>query len=129
MGQGADAQAEFTLDVADLIHWVRNSKPGWRVRLREVYRPVEMQAIYVERGASSTMHSNHLSSRAMDLILDIDEVWQPQTEAYAELGFQWERMSLFNRWGGRWSDGNHFERRLHIRTEPDLPAPDTEVTA
>ena len=32
------------------------------------------------------------------------------TEAHAELGKYWESLSPKNRWGGRYSDGNHYER-------------------
>lgn len=127
MGHLADHQAKFTEHVADLILWVSNSKPGWRVRLREVQRRPEMQQIYLDMGRSWTPNSWHLKSLAVDLMLDINGEWQAASEPYAELGYQWEKMSLFNRWGGRWADGNHFERRTFIRSEPDLVEP--EVTA
>lgn len=123
----SDHQAEFTKDIAELILWVPRYKLGWRLRLKEVHRPIEMQTLYVERGSSKTMNSNHLESRAADLILDINGQWQAASEPYTDIGIQWEMMSMFNRWGGRWGDGNHFERRTFLRNEPDLKY--TEVTA
>ena len=116
----SDHQAVFTIDIARLVLWVDGSVPGYRVRFREVYRPQEMQQLYVDTGRSWTTNSQHSKSLAADLVLDIDGVYQRDTEAYTPLGVKWESLSSHNRWGGRFSDGNHFERRIEPRHEPSL---------
>lgn len=118
----SDHQAAFTSDLAKLIMIVY-AMPGYRVRLREVWRTKEQQKLYVEQGKSWTMKSLHLRGLAADLVLDIDGVYQRSTKAYAPLGFEWEKLSENNRWGGRFGDGNHFERRTEARSEPDLVEP------
>ena len=116
----SDHQAAFTKDLARLILWVDSELPGHRVRLREVWRPPEMQEIYIETGRSWTRNSQHLVGMAADLVLDINGIYQTDSIAYTPLGIEWERISHSNRWGGRFGDGNHFERRTELRTDPDL---------
>ena len=110
----SDHQALFTSDTAQLIEYA-NSLPGCRVRLREVSRPSILQKLYIKLGKSWTMNSWHMDSLAVDMILDINGQWQSDTESYRKLGIFWESLSSYNRWGGRFSDGNHFERRTFIR--------------
>ena len=74
-------------------------------------------------GAASSMHKLRL---ARDLILDKlgddgEFDYQTKTSAYRKLGELWESMDPANRWGGRYNDGNHFERLRDgwdNRTEP-----------
>lgn len=117
----SDHQAAFTADAARLIMYA-NAQPGHRVRLREVTRPGLLQRLYVKLGKSWTMNSWHLESLAFDLLLDIYGKWQKETEAYRVLGVFWEDLSAYNRWGGRFEDGNHFERRTILREDPPLEA-------
>jgi len=111
----SDHQAIFTRDISLLVLWAAEQR-DWRVRFREVYRPTEMQRIYVERGLSWTMNSYHHKSLAADLVLDIGGVYQTDSNVYRPLGVEWERMSTHNVWGGRFSDGNHFERHREPRS-------------
>ena len=99
-----------------------NRQHGCRVRLREVTRPTMLQKLYVKLGLSWTKDSWHLESLAMDLILDINGQWQSDSEAYRPLGIYWESLSPYNRWGGRFGDGNHFERRTFISELSSLEA-------
>jgi hypothetical protein len=117
----SDHQGHFTADAARLIMYA-NSLPGHRVRLREVTRPDLLQRLYVKLGKSWKLNSWHLESLALDLLLDIYGAWQKDTPAYLVLGVFWEDLSPYNRWGGRFGDGNHFERRTILREEPKLEA-------
>lgn len=117
----SDHQAYFTADAARLIMFA-NSQPGFRVRLREVTRPDLLQRLYVKLGKSWTQASWHLESLALDLLLDIDRQYQRDSETYRILGVFWEALSPYNRWGGRFGDGNHFERRTILRDEAELEA-------
>lgn len=117
----SDHQALFTADVSWLILFA-NKQAGWRVRLREVTRPPLLQQLYVKLGKSWTKGGWHPKSLAVDLLLDIDGQWQQGSEAYRALGVYWESLSPYNRWGGRFGDGNHFERRTILREEPELLA-------
>ncbi len=49
---------------------------------------------------------------AIDMSLFINDKYQRKTAAYKPLGDYWESLDPLNRWGGRFDDGNHFERNL-----------------
>jgi len=122
----SDRQAIFTANVAKLISWI-NSQPGHRCRIREATRPLSMQLlnvhgftvnshnenIYLEPSPiiSKTMKSKHLESLAVDLIIDINGVYQDDYKSYIEAGKFWESLHPENvsgavSWG--W-DGQHFQ--------------------
>lgn len=84
-----------------------------------------MQQIYYERGLTRYPdRSYHLEGLAFDAVFDlfIEGFWEYQksTVAYLDLGLYWESLSPNNRWGGRYSDGNHFERLHSTRSGPEL---------
>jgi hypothetical protein len=126
----SDHQAQFTQDLANLIRMAPSIMPGYRVRLSYAERSMEEQErlhAANPRGAAPAGRSQHNVRLAADLILDKRGedgrwVYQTDTRDYAPLGHQWERMSIWNRWGGRFNDGNHFERREITRDEPSLIA-------
>lgn len=111
-------QEEFSRDVALLIQ--EAIRQGFGVRLGEVFRPIEMQQLYVQTGRSKTMNSQHLKKLAIDLNLIKDG--KLCTRAQIEpLGDWWEALNPKNRWGGSWRglveskksnfvDAPHFER-------------------
>jgi hypothetical protein len=111
----SDEQAAFSADVSYITAWVPSGVPGGRIRLLEVKRHPLMQRIYVYAGKSEKLDSYHLA-------LDINGVYQTETEAYRPIGARWEALSIYNRWGGRFGDGNHLERMRHPREEPALEA-------
>ena len=127
-------QTAFTEDLARLIVWA-NEQPGYSVRIDQVKRTIDQQILYyfgvtvnVLRGefpilAEGRKRSNalgwsspHVERRAGDLLLDVDGKYQMKTEAYAALGEYWESLHPNNVWGGRFKDGNHFERGYNART-------------
>ncbi len=80
---------------------------GYRVRMKELYRPQEMADLYASRG-SGIRNSLHCKSLALDLILfrDGEPLWD--TPEYEEVGEFWEGIHPLARWGGRFNDGCHF---------------------
>ena len=91
--------------------------PSCRVRILEVARTVERQRELVSRRLSwvkNVTSAPHVERRAADLALDKETefgwLWQTHSEDYRELGELWESFDPHNRWGGRFGDGNHFER-------------------
>jgi len=108
----------FTADVIRLL--AKALEMGYEVTLGEVLRPIEMQKLYVSRGASKTMDSQHLKKLAIDLNLFFSGRLCTAKEI-APLGKFWESLNEKNRWGGSWRgkvesgqstfvDGPHFER-------------------
>ncbi len=105
-----DKQREFTRRVAQLIDFAYSR--GYALRFGEALRTPEQAALNAKKG-SGISESHHIDRLAIDLILDIDGVWQRNSEAYRPLGEFWESLSTPDavcRWGGRWkkADGNHF---------------------
>jgi len=62
-------------------------------------------------------NSNHYSGLAIDLNLFKNGIWLKNTEDHAEFGKFWESLHPNCRWGGRWSDGNHYEFLTEPRKE------------
>ncbi len=108
MGLGAEQEA-FSRDLAKLLNkaWAL----GYEVRIGEVFRPPEMQQIYIRTGRSKTMNSMHLKKCAADLHFTKNGVLQYP----AELGRYWESLDPKNQWGGNWKrfkDKPHFQRTV-----------------
>lgn len=111
-------QAKFLLDVTRLIAFA--TEKGFAVTGGELFRPAEMQEIYVKTGRSKTMNSRHLKRCAIDLnffVVGADE--KPRLtydkEELREIGQFWETLDPQNSWGGNWNsfkDVPHFERRV-----------------
>lgn len=118
----SDHQAAFSADLAYMVAWVPNAVPGARIRILEVKRHELMQRIYVFAGLSSKLDGYHLDALAGDIALDFDGVYQTDTEEYRPLGEKWESLSRYNRWGGRFGDGNHLERMKRPRDPVPLEA-------
>lgn len=105
----AQQQRIFAQLVAQLIAWVA-SQPGMSVRFGEAYRTPEQAALNAKSGAGIA-NSLHCQRLAVDLLLDIDGVWQTATPAYKPLGDHWKSLHPLCRWGGDFHsnpDGNHF---------------------
>lgn len=111
-------QADFLKDVAKLIAFAETKK--FVVTGGELYRPVEMQEIYIKTGRSKTMNSNHLKRCAIDLNFFTEQDGKLSLtydiETLKPLGEYWESLTPGkNSWGGNWSsfkDVPHFERRV-----------------
>jgi len=108
MSLGQEQEA-FTRDLVKLL--AEAHRRGYEARLGEVFRPPEMQEIYVKTGRSKTMNSMHLKKCAADIhFTQNGQVVYPK-----ELGDYWESLSLKNQWGGNWrsfKDKPHFQRTV-----------------
>lgn len=113
-----DEQSKFLLDVCKLIEFA--TQKNFVVTGGELFRPLEMQQIYVRTGRSKTMQSNHLRRCAIDLNFFIKKPDGTSELTYdipalKVLGDYWEALTPGkNSWGGNWSsfkDVPHFERR------------------
>lgn len=111
-------QQTFSRHVAQLLE--KAFEFGYEVSLGEALRPIEMQRLYVQRGASKTMQSSHLDKLAIDLNLFKDGKLCTADQV-RPLGKWWEGLDSHNRWGGSWRglveagrssfiDSPHFER-------------------
>lgn len=102
-------QEAFAYDLSKLIHTAYTL--GYAVRIGEVERTLEQQALYVKQGRSKTMNSMHLKKCAADLhFVRGGVLCYPD-----ELGTFWESLNPLNQWGGNWKsfkDRPHFERRV-----------------
>lgn len=95
-----DRQALFSISIAKLI--IRAYELGYEIRCGDFWakprNPLEHKK-----------HSEHYDRCAGDLNLFLKGVYLKETKDHAELGAYWESLHPNCRWGGRYSDGNHYE--------------------
>lgn len=107
----SEKQAIFLVNWAKLVLWV-NEQPNMYVTAGELWRPIEMQRIYVDQDKSKTMNSKHLERLAGDLNLFINGVYQTTREPYKPLADYWKSLHPDNVAGYDWGwDANHFEMK------------------
>lgn len=104
---------------------------GYEIRIGEVWRPDVMAKIYSgnyqlinkrtgkiadfpKKGISNSLH---IMKTAADLNLFKDGEYLLRTEDHKQLGDFWESLHPYNRWGGRYKDGNHYEMLNRPREE------------
>lgn len=108
MSKLTDRQFEFTKDVVKLLDYTFNR--GYYCSIGEVYRPPETAKIYAEKGIGIA-NSQHCSRLAIDIqLFSPEKIYLTLTSQYKFIGEFWEKLNPKNRWGGRFNDGNHFER-------------------
>lgn len=101
-------QSLFAVDVAKLILHINES--GYSCTLGEAWRTPEMASLYAQQG-KGIKNSLHCIRLSIDLNLFKDGVYLSGSEAHRPFGEYWESLNAMNRWGGRFGDGNHYERR------------------
>ena len=101
-------QKLFARDIAKLILYVIDQ--GYTCTLGEAYRTPEQAAIYAQEG-KGIKDSLHCKRLAIDINLFKGDDYLTASKDYAFLGEYWESLDPQNRWGGRFKDGNHFERQ------------------
>jgi len=99
-------QSLFTFLVARLIIFAKDN--GYEITLGEAKRTTEQAALNAKKGIG-IKNSLHIKQLAIDLNLFKDGKYLSSTESHRLLGEWWERQHSLCRWGGRWSDGNHYE--------------------
>jgi hypothetical protein len=109
----SDQQFEFLKDVATLIKFVVDR--GWKVTGGELFRPEEMQQIYLKQGKTTVSRSYHQDKLAIDLnFFHPENGLTYKKKDLQEIGDFWESLNELNSWGGNWSsflDTPHFERK------------------
>lgn len=103
-----NTQREFTLDVAHLIFFAYEL--GYELTGGDWYRDPRVHGEYGEKGSYASSKSEHKRRLAVDFNLFKDGVYLTKTEDHKALGDYWESMNPKNIWGGRWDDGNHYQR-------------------
>lgn len=100
-------QFAFARNVSRLIEYIFSC--GYTCTLGEALRTQEMADLYAAQG-KGVKNSLHLKKLAIDLNLFIDGKYLADTESHRRFGEWWESLDPLNRWGGRYKDGNHYER-------------------
>lgn len=114
-------QSEFLMNFAKLILHAQGL--GYEVTAGELWRPPEMQEIYLKTGRSRVAYSRHQDRLAGDLNFFRDGALVTKREDLKPLGDYWESLGPEYRWGGSWRgaveagtghfiDCPHFERKL-----------------
>lgn len=99
-------QVRFARNVARLID--KAFELGYEVSIGDAYRdPRAFGAIGVKLGYGHPK-SGHKQRLAIDLNLFRGGVFLEGTEAHRSLGEWWESLGHDHKWGGRFSDGNHY---------------------
>lgn len=112
------SQHKFLQDVAQLL--LKANDLGLVATAGEMWRPQEMQDIYLRTGRSKVKTSQHMKRLAVDLNIFVGGKLATR-EQIAPLGKWWEGLDPKNRWGGSWRgeveakrssfiDAPHFER-------------------
>jgi len=101
------AQSEFARNAARLI--LKMSEPPYSCTLGEAWRTPEQASWNASKG-TGIKNSLHCKRLAIDLNLFVNDVYVTDGAAHKPFGDWWESLSPFNRWGGRWGDGNHYEQ-------------------
>lgn len=108
----SDIQFDFLRDVAKLILFIEWS--GDKVTGSELWRPNEMQEIYLKNGKTTVKHSNHQDKLAIDLNIFVNGHLTYKIHALQKYGNFWENLNVKNKWGGNFRDFRdtaHWERR------------------
>ena len=101
-------QEQFSRYLADLLNHVHAL--GMEVRMGEVWRPQEMQDIYLKTGRSKAKYSFHQDKLAVDLFITKNGV-KISDSKMEEIGRWWESLDKLNSWGGYFTtikDAPHF---------------------
>jgi hypothetical protein len=96
-------QWRFLRDVVLLVQWAE--RRGYVLTGGDLYRDADYAQLH-----ASGLASRHHARQAIDLNLFVDGQYLASTLAHAEMGYYWESLDEHNRWGGRYDDGNHYER-------------------
>ena len=107
MSLGSEQRA-FVADIAKLIAWAYEN--GYELSFGDAYRDPRLHGMMgVDKGYGHP-RSNHKRRLAVDFNLFKDGEYLDASDDHADLGTYWESLHPHNRWGGRYRDGNHYER-------------------
>ena len=103
-----EQQEIFIHNFAKLIVYI--FEQGYTCTAGELFRTEEQAKWYAEHGMG-ILNSLHRERLAGDLNLFKNGQFAMHDKDYEPFGTYWESLHPSNRWGGRFSDGNHFEMR------------------
>ena len=103
-----NSQREFTSDIALLILYA--NAIGYEFTFGDAYRDPRLHGKFGEKVSYASKNSEHKRRLAVDLNLFKDGNYLTSTEDHKPLGNFWESLNQNNVWGGRWNDGNHYQR-------------------
>ena len=106
----SEHQQRFARHIALLILWAINE--GYEVTFGDAYRDPRVHGQYGEKKSYASANSEHKRRLAVDLNLFKDGEYLGGTDDHAPLGEFWEGLDELNEWGGRWDDGNHYQRNV-----------------
>jgi hypothetical protein len=106
-----DKRVAFSLAMARLILWANDNLRGFGVAFGEGLVALT-DAADGDHDGPHKAGGAHYSGLGMDLVMweDVsgDYVEDGEHPAWIALGEHWERIDSLARWGGRFSDANHF---------------------
>lgn len=102
-------QELFSKMLCEFIGWLYAN--GYSVRIGEVWRPQEMQDLYLKTGKTKAKYSKHQDKIAADLHIFKGDHWLQTKQELSEIGKHWESIHEDNRWGGNFTfvDTPHYE--------------------
>lgn len=102
-------QQQFAQDAAKLIQ--KGAELGYGIRFAEAWRTPQQAQYDVDHGTGIGC-SLHIQRLAVDLLVDVNGVWQTDdsTGCYTELGSFWKSLGPDHYWGGDFArkDYDHF---------------------
>lgn len=107
MSLGSEQKA-FTRDVSLLVAWAYEN--GYELTFGDAYRSPRVFGMMGVSKGYGNRNSNHKLRLAIDFNLFKDGEYMTASDDHAALGEYWESLHPHNRWGGRYEDGNHYER-------------------
>ena len=102
----ADKQKLFVRLVANLIEFA--NVRGYEFSFGDAYRDPRLHGNIGEKKAYGHASSNHKRRLAIDLNLFKDNEYLTTDKDHEPIGLYWESLHPLCRWGGRFSDGNHY---------------------
>lgn len=101
-----EKQRLFARLIAEHILWL--SSQGYEVTVGDFYRDPRVFGEVGEKKGYGRSRSNHKRRLAADLNLFLDGKYLSRTLDHLESGKMWESRHELCRWGGHYSDGNHY---------------------
>lgn len=103
-------QELFSKMLAEFICWLYAN--GYTVRMGEVWRPQEMQDLYLKTGKTRAKYSKHQDKVAADLYILKDSKVLSTKDELKFAADKWKSLNKDNRWGGEFQnlyDAPHWE--------------------
>ena len=102
----SDLQWEFLQCLAQLIEFAKSN--GYKLTAGDLYRDPIVHGEFGKKKGYGAARSVHKLRMAIDLNLFVGGEYRTDTDAHRELGEYWESLHDKARWGGHFSDGNHY---------------------